>query len=110
MALDSLSDCLNLMEEKLDEAVREPQSQARAIGKAAEAMPTIREIVEGDDVTKTFAALVCDEFLREESKPWWDEFAQLDREKFLERAYWLRRGISAFRSAVEMNQQLKPER
>jgi hypothetical protein len=49
---------------------------------------------------KVFANVV-DEFIREEWQPWWDEFATLDRETFLERAYWLRVGINGFRSALE---------
>jgi hypothetical protein len=99
---------LKFMEEKLDEAVRMPSSQKQAVVDAARAMPTVHEFVKRTE-NATVAMLVCEQFTKDDWASWWGEFATLNRENFLERAYWLQREVSEFR-AVFQNEQPPGER
>jgi hypothetical protein len=96
-------ECLKFIEEKLDEAVRNPQSQKGAITEASGAMVRIQQALFSAEYEywRTIAALCCEQSIEENWQPWWSEFARFDREQFLERAYWLRRNVATLRYAIE---------
>jgi hypothetical protein len=96
-------DCLKFIEEKLDEAVRNPDCQKGAITEASGAMTNIRQVLFSAkyEYWFTVAALCCDQLIEENWQPWWNEFAHFDRQQFLERAYWLRKNVAALRYAID---------
>jgi hypothetical protein len=95
-------DCLKLIEEKRDEAVRDRHSQKGAITEASGAMTRIQEVLFSPEheYWRTIAALCCDQLIEPGWRSWWGEFAPLDREKPLERAYWLRKNVCELRAGA----------
>ena len=84
-------DGLRLVGEKLDEAVADRQSQRGAIVEAAGAVPGIRDYIKAKEFRVAIAMLVCEQLTFDDD--WWEAFGRLDREKFLETAYSIRKGL-----------------
>ena len=86
-----LVDGLKLIGEKLDEAVADRNSQRGAIVEAAGAVPAVRDFIKAQDARVAIAMLVCEQLIYDDG--WWEEFGKFDREKFLETAYGIRKGL-----------------
>lgn len=88
-----IAEGLKLVGEKLDEAVADRNSQRGAIVEAAGAVPAIRGYINNNDARVAIAMLVCEHLIFDDD--WWDAFGRSDREKFLETAYFIRKGLAA---------------
>lgn len=98
-----IADCLKLVGEKLDEAVADRKSQRGAIVEAGGAVPAIRGYIKDNETRVAIAMLACEQLTFDDA--WWEAFGQSYREKFLETAYFIRKGLAALElglAAVEI--------
>jgi len=93
-----IAECLMLVEEKLDEAVADRNSQRAAVTEAAGALPAIQAYIRSSEKQVSVAMLVCEQILFKDE--WWKEFAAHDRVTFLETAYAIRKGLCALKPAL----------
>lgn len=93
-----IAEGLKLIGEKLDEAVTDRNDQRGATEKAAKAAAMVRAYIKADDMRTTVVTLVCEPLTFDGE--WWNRFGELDREKFLETAYFIRKGLSGLGEAL----------
>jgi hypothetical protein len=80
---DFLTDLLDFMEEKIDEAIADPSSQLAAIEEAACAVPVMHDRLGEDDVIWTNFVLVLGVRIeRPYWRDWWTAFSAMEREEF----------------------------
>lgn len=86
-----IAEGLKRLGEKLDQAVTDRKLQPRAIEQAAKAAATVRTFIKADDTRAAITMLVCEQLTFDDD--WWSAFGHYEREKFLEIAYFIRKGL-----------------
>jgi len=75
-------DLLELIEEKLREAIVDEASQAGAVSEAAGVLPLLRDRMRDNEAIQATFILVLSDYLYGHAADWWPVFARMDRSAF----------------------------
>jgi hypothetical protein len=103
-----LWDLLAFIEEKINEALNDPESQFAAITEAGGAIPVMRSrLTESNYRWTTFVLVLGTKIERDYWQDWWHTFAKMDRAVFLPEATALagpEGAISVLRSVLSLDE------